>query len=217
MSLLNSRGNHTVGLRVIGLAASMSLIALAAPAKAAINLELQPGVQIVNVGDTVNVGLYASSDTSVNQALAALNVILGWDTGYLQLTGHTQAGAVPMMSTGFPLNDPYGINGPSFPADGDALFVGFAPLGNPALATPAGSLITTFQFTALAQTSGTLLDILTSAGSPLTNTVVYDGFVPALDVTGTLTGSTIIIIPTPASVAALALGFFVMGRRRRAG
>ena len=161
------------------------------PAVADINLEFLPPSQTVSVGDTVNIGLYAVSDNETNQLLAAAQVILSWNPNFLQLLGNDDTGAVPLLSSGFPTSDPFNLNEVSPPQDGDGLYLAFAPLGNPVPATPAGILLTTLQFLALANTPQTPVDILEWGGNPEGETIVFDGTVPNLDVTGTLTGGVV--------------------------
>ena len=169
-------------------------ISLAAPALAGINLDFRPPGQTVSIGDTVNVGLYAVSDDETDQLLVAANVILSWDPNFLQLLGNDDTDAVPLISSGFPGNDLFNLNEVVPPQDGDGLYVAFAPLGNPVAATPEGVLLTTFQFLALVASPQTPVDILESAGDPEGETIVFDGTVPNLDVTGTLTGGVVEIV-----------------------
>ncbi|MCZ6652142.1 MAG: cohesin domain-containing protein, partial [Planctomycetota bacterium] len=100
-------------------------------------------------------------------------------------------------STGFPPNDTFNLNEVVPPQDGDGLYVALAPLGNTVPTTPEGVLLTTFQFLALADTPQTPVDILDSGGDPLGETMVFDGIVPNLDVSGTLSGSVVEIILEP--------------------
>lgn len=154
-------------------------------ARANINLEWRPGSQTVNVGDTVRVGLYAVSDSTTNQSLSAMNMILAWDPLKLRLIAVDDAGGAALSFSGFPA-DPYHLNESDPPQDGDGLYVAFAELGDVVLATPAGTLISTFVLEALAQTPQTRLAILEEAGNPPGQTIVYDGEHPNRDVTGTL-------------------------------
>ncbi len=163
----------------------------AVPALANINLEFRPPSQTVSIGDTVNVGLYADSDDENDQSSAIVQVILSWNPNFLQLLGIDGTGAVPLLSSGFPTSDPFNLNEVSPPQDGDGLYLAFAPLGNPVAATPEGVLLTTFQFLALADTTQAPVDILESGGDPEGETIVFDGTVPNLDVTGTLTGGVV--------------------------
>ncbi len=176
---------------------AVSSICWAVPALANIDLEFRPPGQTASVGDTVNIGLYAVSDDETDQLLAAAQVIISWDPSYLQLLGNDDTGAVPLLSSGFPSNDPFNLNEVVPPQDGDGLYVAFALLGNPVPATPEGVLLTTFQFLALADTPQTPVDILESGGDPAGETIVFDGTVPNLDVTGTLIGSVVEIILEP--------------------
>ncbi len=167
----------------------------AAAAGGAINLELRPPEQTAIVGDVVQIGLYAVSDSGTNQLLAAAQVIISWDPKHLQLLGITSQGAITLLSSSFPANDPFDLNESVPPQDGDGIYVAFAPLGNRAAATPAGALLTTLRFEALATVPATTVTILEEAGSPPGETIVFDGTVRNLDVTGTLTGALVEIVP----------------------
>ena len=177
-------------------------ISLAAPALANIDLELRPLSQTVSIGDTVNVGLYAVSDDDTDQLLQAVQVIISWDPNFLQLLGNDDTGAVPLLSSGFPANDPFNVNEVVPPQDGDGMYVAFAPFGNPTAATPQGIRLTTFQFLALADTPQTLVDILASGGNPEGGTIVFDGTVPNLDVTGDISAIALVTITQSSCPAA---------------
>ncbi len=168
-------------------------LAAASTVRGEINLELRPPTQTAGIGETVRLGLYAVSDSDEVQSMSAADVILGWDPAYLQLLGNDDTGAVPLLVSGFPVTDPYGLNEEVPPQDGDGFYLAYAPLGRPVEATPEGTLLTTFLFDALEATEGTVVEILESAGSPVGHTVVYDGEVPGLDVTGTLGTATVVI------------------------
>ena len=186
--------NRWRGAAILCLVLAVIAIAGGSAAEAAINIEFRPASQAVVVGDTVNVGLYVVSDSDEDQLLAAAQVILGWDPQFLQLLGNDDTGAVPLLSSGFPANDPFNLNEQVPPQDGDGLYVAFAPLGQPVAATPKGTLLTTFQFLALAETPKTPVDILETGGDPQGETIVFDGTIPNLDVTGTLTGAVVQIV-----------------------
>lgn len=209
---MHSLGNHRqASLMSIGVAAGLTFT-LANSVDAAINLELRPLNSIVMVGQTVNVGLYAVSDSAVTQTLAATEAILGWNTGFVQLITADQTGATPWLTSGF-LPDGSGLN--TSILDGDALWIGLAPFSGPVNASPSGTLLSTFQFLALAPTPATPVTIPALGGTPTTSTIVYDGEIPNLDVTGTLSGATItILVPTPGVLAVLGLAL-VSPRRRR--
>jgi hypothetical protein len=208
--------------RVWVLAAVVGLFVLVPSARALINLEFRPGSQTVNVGDPGDVDLYAVSDSSADQYLAAVDLVFAWDPTYLDLFGLDYTGS-PLLSAFFSFPDPlYGINEANPPADGDGLAIGFAPLGVPVAATPAGAYLFTLQFDALAETLGTPISILASLQKPSyleKRTIVFDGTVPNLDVTGTLSGAMVTIVPEPATVllGIVALGSMIglQGRRVR--
>lgn len=169
----------TIGELMLG---GMSL-----PAEAAINLQWRKPVQSVCPGDLVQVGLYAVSDSGSNQLLSAIDLAFVWDPTYLDLQGITQAGAVPLLASFFPVNDPFGLNEVIPPQDGTGLYSAYAPFGSPVAATPAGTLITTFQFIAVQSSPGpTLIEMRASLGSPPASTVVWSGTAPGTPATGTL-------------------------------
>ena len=68
-----------------------------------------------------------------------------------------------------------------------------------------GTLITTLEFEALSATDETPVDLLRTGGDPPLETIVFDGLVPNVDVTGELLGATIqIVIPAPSTLIVLA-------------
>jgi hypothetical protein len=180
-----------------------------------VNLEWRPASQTVFVGDTVDIGLYAvSDDPEVDQSMAAMDVIIAWDPVYMQLLGVDDTGGPGWLSSSFP-SDPYGLNEVIPPQDGDGIYTALASLGEPVDATPQGTLVTTFRFDTLSETSVTVLEILESAGSPLGQTVVYSGDTPNWPVTGTLGSAGVTIVPEPGTLAVLALGSLCLLNRRR--
>jgi hypothetical protein len=182
------------GSRLNPLIALVFLLFLASnQAQGNINLELRPANANAAVGNTINLGLYAVSDSASDQLLAAVHAIITWDTSYVQLLGLNNAGAVSLLSSAFG-PEPYHLN--TSITDGDAMWIGLSPLGaaNAVHATPSGTLLTTFQFQALANTAPTtLVNIVLSAGNPVGHSIVYDGTVPNTNVTGTLSGSVITV------------------------
>jgi hypothetical protein len=183
-------------------------------AHALINLEYRSSFQSVGVGSTVNIGIYAVSDSALNQSLSSYQTIFAWDPAFLQLNGFSTVGSVwPGQIAGFYAGG--GLNESNPPADGNGLLVSFGVIGSPANATPTGVLLSTLQFTALTQTPMTAVGLIRSAGSPPVTTMIVDGIVPNLDVTGTLSGATVQIIPSPGSAGAISLGVLACGRRRR--
>jgi len=191
----------------------------AAPAAASVNLELRSPAPTAAVGQTVEAGLYAVSDSNLDQMFSAMDVILGWAPESLQFLGIDNTGAVPLDGmSGVALGDPFNLNEAMPPQDGDALYLGLAPLGAPVAATPTGTLLTTLQFMAVASTPGTTIDIPASGGGPMVgHTVVFDGTIPGTDVTGTLSGTSVEVVPEPPALALLLVTSSVMWRRMRRG
>lgn len=199
----------------LGIAAVVMSLIASRTVDAAINLELRPAFQSVLLGDPASLQLFAVSDSAINQPISALQVILNWDITYVQLTGDNMAGSG--FLTGSPRFGPdlYGLN--TSLADGDAIWVGFAPLGNPVQATPVGTLVTTFNFSSHALTDGTPISIVPTGGINNGETAVY-GSIPALNVVGTLSGAVVQVVPGPGALVALMAGAWIgMPRRRRAG
>lgn len=178
--------------RLILTAAGTLIAALAGPAVAPadINLEWRPETQTVLVEEIVNIGLYAvSDDPEMDQYILAMDVILNWDPDFLELIGVDDTGPYDWLFSGFPVGDVDGLND-TF-ADGDALYTALGQLGAGAWATPEGLLVTTFQFTALAETPGTTITIPEDAGS-YTHTAIWGS--PGQDVHGTLGSATVTIV-----------------------
>ncbi|MBI5863993.1 MAG: hypothetical protein HZB38_05715 [Planctomycetes bacterium] len=158
-----------------------------AHADANIDLKWRKPAQSVCPGDLVEVGLYAVSDSGNDQLLSAIDLAFVWDPAYLHLLGLSQTGAVPLLASFFPANDPFGINEVVPPQDGTGLYSAYAPFGAPVAATPGGVLITTFRFQALqSTTSATLIEMRSTLGSPPATTAVWSGTSPGTPVTGTL-------------------------------
>ena len=200
--------------------AAVLLVAVAGPNatlgdEVLINLEWRPAPQTVFVDDPVGLGLYAvSADSELTQLFRALDLVFSWDPNYLQLDGLDQSGAVPLLSSGFPANDLHGLNEVVPPADGDGYYKAWAHLGQPVVVDPAGVLLTTFLFTALAPTDATQVVMEVSGGSPVLETTVWGGPGANTNVTGTLDTGVIEIIPEPATLILLVLGGLALPRRR---
>lgn len=181
--------------RDVAIALMLALSAAARPSAAAVNLEFRAEQESVFVGDEVRVGLYASADSRMTEIMSALQVILTWNTNYLDLVGLDGAGGASFSFSGFPTTGSFGLNEAPIPQDGDGLYLGLSFAGVAAL-PGLGTLITTFIFDSIAPVE------ITGIGMPATGgiggtTTVASGIVPGLDLTGTLTGTSIAILSGP--------------------
>jgi hypothetical protein len=179
-------------LTVAAVAALTILSARATPADALINLEWRPATQTVLVGETVEIGLYAVSDDGSEQTTTAMDVILDWNPDALELVGVINNGPYPWLFSGFTddstldgLNDTF--------LDGDALYSAFGQLGDPAVVTAEGLLVTTFEYVALAESPATTITIPEERGF-FTRSRIFDGDVPGLEVQGSFGSTTITIV-----------------------
>lgn len=174
--------------------------ALTPVAVANINLELRTTAKNIRVGDTVEIGLYAVSDSELNQTFDALIVIIAWDPNVLALVSQVDNGFAWVGLSEFfadgcldqlnfdcccPDNTDDCCDPPysGLPEnDGNARFDALQ-IGTPPEATPEGLLVTTFVFSAVGPASTTTVWIPESEGEH-TQTTVLNG--PAEQPTGTL-------------------------------
>jgi len=178
-----------------------------ANADSQINLSLVGPTTPVAVNQLIDVKLRATQEPIANlvgTSFVAIDCILQWNPKHLQLVGLVTTGSVPLLSSYFPTPtaDYTGINEVIPPADGNALYYALAPLGNPVQVPLTGVQVVTFRFrvrTAFNSTTVNMLPTLTVLNPA--DTIVYDGTVPGLDVTGTLTPA--VITQTPACPADL--------------
>ena len=175
----------------------LALLALLAPRVAAqqVDLVFSPAQSIVQVGDTVEVQLVAFASGVSPVSYAAIDALLDWDPQHLLLVGVDDSlAAQPWLVSSF-LLDPDGINASL--ADGDALYTALCQPGTPAVAPPAGAVVTTFQFVALLETPNTPIT-LTPALGVYGQTAVYDYDTPGATLTGDISSSGLVrIVPEP--------------------
>ncbi|MEI8192143.1 MAG: hypothetical protein WCI75_20750, partial [candidate division NC10 bacterium] len=179
-----------------GLVVLVSAWLLSAPAVAYINLELRTA-NPWHPGDTVRVGLYAVSDTPDAQSFDAVQALCFWDPAFLTLLGTDQTGAAPWQSAGFTPSDPFGFNESNPPQDGDGLWSANCPTSEPILATAQGTLLTTFEFQALANTGGTSVNLVLTATKPDHYPAYTRAISIGADVLGTLAVASVMLISHP--------------------
>jgi hypothetical protein len=162
------------------------------PVRGSIHLELRP-VSSALVGETVEVGLYAVSDDMTEQSIGGIDAIVQWDPDVVELLGRINNGPYSWGLSWFPDDGQLdGVNDSW--TDGDALYQCLrrnAP-SPPAMATPAGLLVTTFRFVAVGPASAAPVRLVPHAGTYST-TRVLDGF-DSSDVTGTLRACSVTVL-----------------------
>ena len=115
--------------------------------------------------------------------MSSIGAVFSWDSTVLDLVAIIDHGSYPWLFCGFP-STPTCLNEVVPPANGEGLFVAFGqfpPTPFPE-ATPAGLLLSIFEFTALQTSPGTQVCVLASDStcSPPTNTEIPSGSVIGL-------------------------------------
>jgi len=200
-SVRQGRSRAVQGL-VVALAAVLPTT-VASAQDAVIDIELIGPTGTVGIGETIDVKVVLrrsglDSLLPAGHSFMALDLIFGWDPKHVELMGLSQAGAVTLMASYFPsvAADYTGINEANPPKDGDCLYYALAPIGTSVPVTEAGVLVTTFKFKVVGEFVDTFVDVIPQLTVDFTaNTVVYDGVVPALPVTGAFTSAVIHQLP----------------------
>lgn len=154
----------------------------------------------VQVGDIVEIELYAVSDSAVDQPFSTVEAIIRWDSAVLELLLPDPASCTgtPFFICGFlpnpdSLND--GSGNPNLPDnDGDAMHTSLSspnPATRPEAPPPPGLLVTTFRFLALSPVTDSSVFLDPSVPGGLSQTRVLE--VNAVDVTGSLDGGSAIV------------------------
>lgn len=216
--VLDDRGMAEGGKNVIrGYQGSLTILAfwIAVPVFAQIgpsdpvDTEWRPSPTTVEVGQQFQIGFYGVGTGDAQSTVSNFEAALSWNPEHLRLIGKVDNGPYRWLFSGFPAAfsgfDPEGLN--ESWADGDAQYLAsrqFAPL-SPFFAPNEGRLVTTFIFEALAETPATFIESPSFRGANRSR--VFDGLIPNLDITGTLGHAEVRIVPEPASLGLLAMGF----------
>lgn len=172
---------------------------------AKIDLTLIAPANSVDVGDEIEVRLFASAQTTPQRYLVA-DIIFGWDNTKLQLLGLSHEESHPSIMlppSGFPCpesvvqcqgigGDYTGINEVIPPQDGNALYYGYGKLGVVFIIDEPVQIVK-FRFKVLSRFANTSVYFIPELG--LGETIVYGSYIPGLNTTGTLTNA--IITGTP--------------------
>ena len=160
-----------------------SLDLTAATVQAGVVLEWRPSGQAVAVDGTVDIALFARSDSAEIETIFTIEMILAWDPARLALLGNVDPcvadpcspNTFNWPSSGFPLNNIDGLND-TF-ADGRAVYLAIGEFDpNAAVATPGGLWVTTMRFLALAAGSAELrMEATFAEGASRTTVVRGDG------------------------------------------
>ncbi|MGD2107960.1 MAG: hypothetical protein PVI86_01085 [Phycisphaerae bacterium] len=163
-----------------------------------VDLSWVPSSQTVQVGETVQIDLMASSGTCADQPIASAEVILLWDPGALKLLGRIPPSPLPWSSSGFPNDSALdGLNAPfvGVPAsDGDALYQAFGTLPSGVVVPPGGIVVTTFEFEALDGSLGTTVSIPATFGAFSQTRILGAASDIGLNVTGSLGSASVTIL-----------------------
>lgn len=141
----------------------------------------------MDVGDVVDIGVYAVSADGNNQSVGFVGVVIHWNADALGAISFVDNGPFDWPSSGF-LGDPAGLN--SDLDDGDAFYIGtlLNEFQDAAVATAAGLLVTTLRFNAQSAMTGTSsVSVVACDGTSCTTVLDRFRFAPGvLDITGSL-------------------------------
>jgi hypothetical protein len=158
-----------------------------------VDLEWRPDAVTVTAGETVELGVYAVGETET--PVCAIGVIFEWTADSLVFMG--AIGNPPeeyqWMATYFPVGED-GFDGLNDSwLDGDAYWVALADWGDPFVATPEGTLVAVFEFTAYDDGA---VAILPDVGG-YAETVVMDAEVVGQNIVGDLGSATVTVADPP--------------------
>jgi len=197
------------GILTLAVVIVVVLLSGASRLETTVNLEWRPHRQTVEIGEIVEIALYAVSSTALDVSVTGIQAILIWDPAYLGFQGIVDpcngGGTCPdnaydWLTSDFPPN----VLNITFD-DGNAFYVAFAHFtsGAQAVATSEGLWVTTFQFEALSPTLAELR--LEMTFDEATRTRVAGGQ-PGTDITGELGPPAEVVIVGCLTPAALAVG-----------
>lgn len=167
----------------------MALAMFTPSTQANINLLWLPATQTVDANTVVQIDLYAVADSETDPNITAMDVVLTWDPGALELIGVVDNGPYVWLASDF-LRNADGLNLTFL--DGDAVYTALANLDQPPDAGGAGLWVTTFQFRALRRTVATTVVIEPSLGLNSVTVVFGDDYLEQ-DVTGALGQATVTV------------------------
>ena len=183
---------YTLGRLRLSIVTTLVALAGTPRAQGAIELQWRPTLSSSVVGDVLEIGLYAVSDSGLDQPIAGLELVFEWDTAQLLLLVNVD----PCTADPCPANT-YNWIESSFPddsardglnntfTDGIAFYIAFIQPGTPAMVTPEGLFVTAFRFGILEAGVGEVR-LLESCKDCRARTFIADGVVPGLEIPVTL-------------------------------
>lgn len=183
-----------MGGALMKFAAVSFVIAFGSMASAEVDLGWKAEGGGFRVGQKVRVGFYAIADNGGrNEKFSQIDAVLRWDAGVLKLLRADNNGPYDWMFSGFPDDSVLdGLNNRL--DDGDAFYEAWRNFGSMPEATPAGLLLTTFEFQALAPKDRTEIVLVPEYGE-WSHTAVFDDEIPGYEITGDLGSAVLRISP----------------------
>ncbi len=163
-----------------------------------VDLVLVATQSTVRVGQVVRFDLVARSATCSDLPVATVEAILAWDSTVLSLVGKIDPVQTEWLGSAFPddsgadgLNAPFGGSVPG--NDGDVLYQAVASFQTGATVTPAGTLVTTFEFLALQASPTTSLALTPAQGAFTVTRVLGAASLLGVNLTGTLGTDSVVV------------------------
>lgn len=157
-----------------------------------VNLGWSPCYTVIRVGESANLGLYATSASGGRVKLSAMDVVMAYDQSCLWFRNYSPGGASYQWKVdGFLTPSPDGINLEL--DDGLMMYTAWAQLGVPAYATKSGLRVTTLRFDGVVPVCRTFVSIPASSGHATTR--VFDGVTPNLDIHNQSNQAAIMVVP----------------------
>lgn len=200
-------------LALLAIVAVVLACGLVNAASAAVNLEFRPFSSAVNLGDTVELGLYAVASSETSELVSSIDAVIIWDPSYL---GEVSLPYDPPEMWLFAAFSDFALDGINDALDdGNALYTGWANMGEPIQVTQDGTLCDVFSFQTLAPAAHTSVSIAASFGQ-ITYTSVLDGTAGNKDITGSLGSAdvSVVAVPEPASLCLLTSGLVLAFLRK---
>lgn len=199
------------------LVAGVALLAVGRVALAGdeiVNLSLVSASPEIQVGETVEVTLFTQAVTPDLLPISGVQTILNWDPTVLELVGKIEnvAPEYEWLLSNFDddssLDDlNAGLSDPpvGVPAnDGDAFYSALSQLATPPMIPTTGLQVTRFLFQALSTSPLTQITMPLTFGQ-FTETAVFSATVPGLNILGDVSGTSITVVPEPATLTFLLL------------